>query len=403
MTARPWPQSNPVIVVPTGLEGPEGPAGSSATTHASLTDIATSGHPASVISGLGDSATLDVGTTTGTVAAGDDSRITGALSASTAATTYQPLDSDLTAVAALTTPATTISGAAQKASNLSDLASASSARTNLGLGGAAVLSVGTTAGTVAAGDDSRITGALSAATAASTYQPLDADLTAIAALTAPATTISGAAQRSAVSIPGNGDGQYVSTPDHADLDATTQLEISVRCALADWTPSAMQGLVAKWSGGSNSYVLSVNTTGVLRLTLATGAGTANVESSAAPAFGAGVWGWVKVTWRSSDGRVQFFTAADGTVPSYSQLGTNQTLASGETIVNSTAVVELGGINLRTAYYATRVDFARAIICTTIDGSAVADWRGDVPADRYLDSTGKLWTVTGTGTGWCLPF
>jgi hypothetical protein len=50
------------------------------------------------------------------------------------------------------------------------------------LGGAASLNVGTTAGTVAAGNDSRITGALSAATAASTYQPLDADLTEIAAL-----------------------------------------------------------------------------------------------------------------------------------------------------------------------------------------------------------------------------
>ena len=42
----------------------------------------------------------------------------------------------------------------------------------VGLGSAAVLNVGTTPGTVAAGDDSRIAGALSAATAASTYAPL---------------------------------------------------------------------------------------------------------------------------------------------------------------------------------------------------------------------------------------
>jgi hypothetical protein len=66
---------------------------------------------------------------------------------------------------------------------LLDDANAAAQRTTLGLGGAATLNVGTAAGTVAAGDDSRITGALQATTAATTYQPLDSDLPAIAALT----------------------------------------------------------------------------------------------------------------------------------------------------------------------------------------------------------------------------
>jgi hypothetical protein len=68
-----------------------------------------------------------LGTTSGSAAAGNDSRITGAL---------------------------------QKANNLSDVTSVSGSRANLGLGGAAVLNVGTTTGTVAAGDDSRIVNAL---------------------------------------------------------------------------------------------------------------------------------------------------------------------------------------------------------------------------------------------------
>lgn len=57
-----------------------------ANTHAALPDLATSGHPAAAISGLGGAATLNVGTAAGTVAAGDDSRITGAVPKSTVTT-----------------------------------------------------------------------------------------------------------------------------------------------------------------------------------------------------------------------------------------------------------------------------------------------------------------------------
>jgi len=51
-------------------------------------------------------------------------------------------------------------GGLLSANNLSDLPSAGIARTNLGLGNSALRDVGTTGGTVAAGDDGRITGAM---------------------------------------------------------------------------------------------------------------------------------------------------------------------------------------------------------------------------------------------------
>ncbi|HEB0783450.1 TPA: phage tail protein [Salmonella enterica] len=72
---------------------------------------------------LGNSATLNVGTTQGTVAAGDDSRITGAM---------------------------------QKDQNLVDVPDKALARQSLQLGNSATLNVGTTPDTVAAGDDARI-------------------------------------------------------------------------------------------------------------------------------------------------------------------------------------------------------------------------------------------------------
>lgn len=172
--------------------------------------------------GLGGAALLNVGTAAGTVAAGDDSRITGALQSSayntdvgsanctTTQTPYWNTVSDQWLCQAISFPVTSVTASGPLASsggstpnisipqatataagylssadwsafnskqaalgftplnpvnNLSDVASVSGARTNLGLGGAAVLNVGTVAGTVAAGNDTRIVNAVQSVTA----------------------------------------------------------------------------------------------------------------------------------------------------------------------------------------------------------------------------------------------
>ena len=110
------------------------------------------------------SLTVNVGTVANTVAAGNDSRIVGA---------------------------------AQKANNLSDLASASTARTNLGLGTAAVLDVGTAATNLVQLDGSaKIPAALLPSSAVSSSTSLVGDVTG----TVGATVVSAVGSKTAAAV-----------------------------------------------------------------------------------------------------------------------------------------------------------------------------------------------------------
>jgi hypothetical protein len=108
----------------------------------------------------GSFAPINSPTFTGTVTIPAGASISGYLTSATAASTYQPLSATLT----------TLSSATAAGLALMDDATAADQRTTLGLGTLATQSA-------------TITDYLTTATAASTYQPLDADLTSIAALT----------------------------------------------------------------------------------------------------------------------------------------------------------------------------------------------------------------------------
>jgi hypothetical protein len=154
-------------------------------------------------------------------------------------------------------------------------------------------------------------------------------------------TIGGVEVESYLSLPGSA-GNTASIPDTGALDISTAIDIRWHGFLADWTPPSDAVLASKYvtAGDQRGYIFRViSATGVLSLDLSsTGANNVNVVSSVAPSVLDGNNLWVRVTWRASDGRVQFFTSNDGVF--WTQLGSDQTIALAG-IFNNTAPFEMG--------------------------------------------------------------
>lgn len=203
-----------------------------------------------------------------------------------------------------------------------------------------------------------------------------------------------------LSLPGAA-GSYASTPDHADLDIVGDLDLRVKAALTDWTPTAANALIGKWgAAGNRSYRFQVNTDGTLGFQF-TVAGTTAVPKNSTVATGItdGAAKWVRVTMDVDNGAlgydVTFYLSDNGM--DWTQLGDVVTTLVATSIHSGTAVLELGSIVTGTALLLNGYIYSAEVL-SGIDGTVVAspDLTDLYPGKTsFTDEQGKVWTVHGS--------
>lgn len=198
-----------------------------------------------------------------------------------------------------------------------------------------------------------------------------------------------------------------STPDSSALDIAGDIDIQIRLAADDWTPSANLTIVSKYnndSAGNYSFAVSHLSTGVLRIAVSpTGASadavvcdsTANLSS-----LTDGQPYWIRATMDVNDGSgnrvAKFYTSLDGETPTWTQLGSTVTTVGATSIGNSVATLRIGsGRNGDTGMYPGK--YYRVIIKDGYDGagSAVfdADFTTNTNQNSFTESSSNAATVT----------
>ena len=163
---------------------------------------------------------------------------------------------------------------------------------------------------------------------------------------------------------------YASAPDSAALDITGNIDLRVKVALDDWTPSATQVLIGKRASGQYSYQLSVLSTGIISMAWTTdGSTTVTALSTVAPTIADGETLWIRATLSvASNYTVIFYTSTDGIT--WTQLGTTVTGVGATSIFSGTSPIEVGSVNGGTS--TARGKFFRAQVLNGINGTVAFD-------------------------------
>lgn len=200
-------------------------------------------------------------------------------------------------------------------------------------------------------------------------------------------------------------GAYASTPNSAELNITTDIDLRVDVALDDWTPVATTSLISKYvtTGNQRSWRLYVTPTGLLTI-VTTPDGVTQVAQASTVAVGAadGSRRAVRVTLDVDNGASQrvarFYTAPTMAGP-WTQLGTTVTTAGVTSIFNGTAPIEIGSHTNGTGDIAAGV-FYSAQVRDGIDGTLLTYpifGAFEAGSTTFTDQFNRPWTVHGTGT------
>lgn len=194
----------------------------------------------------------------------------------------------------------------------------------------------------------------------------------------------------------NATGNSVSVPDAAALDITGNIDIRAYVALDDWTPSAQNYLVSKWSTGQLSYVLLINQSDGRPMLYWSTNGTSSIARTAtvSPTVADGQALWIRATLdvdNDAGGHdVMFYTSTDGVT--WTQLGSTVTTAGTTSIFSGTSTVFAGGGSFAGKLY-------RAQIYSGIDGTKVLDIDTSVVTESstsFTAVTGQTVTINRSG-------
>lgn len=183
-----------------------------------------------------------------------------------------------------------------------------------------------------------------------------------------------------------------STPDHASLDLTGDLDIRIKVSMDDWTPGSFQSFVGK---ASTAYVFWMDSTNQPQLTWFDGTATRIRTATTGTGFVDGTVHWLRVTLDVDNGAaghtVTFYTSETGL--SWTQLGTSVVTAGTTVIATNTSPLEVGRRGTAEQPLTGNVYYAE--VRDGIDGTVVASpsFESQGPgAASLIDGTGKIWTV-----------